>query len=299
MANYGEDQIEVELDDQKPSEDDIRVIPDHKPAKSLAIDPNDAIQALKKQLDDSEMARRQAESAARAEYERSQRATREVDDTNLTLVTNAIETVRRESEILENNLAEAFSTGDHRQAASIQRQISANEARLLQLETGRDAMKSQPRQAAPPPRMDPVEALASTLSPRSAEWVRRNPDYARDPRKMQEMVAAHQLAIARGAEADTDDYFERVEAVLGVNRQSRDSDDYSDPVSSASSPSKGRVVSPPAAPVSRGSNGVGGNPRPNVVRLTAAERETARDLGMTNEDYARNKVALQREGKLN
>jgi hypothetical protein len=116
---------------------------------------------------------------------------------------------------------------------------------------------------------------------------------------MQEMVAAHQLAIARGAEADTDDYFERVEAVLGVNRQSRNSDDYSDPVSSASSPSKGRVVSPPAAPVSRGSNGVGGNPRPNVVRLTAAERETARDLGMTNEDYARNKVALQREGKLN
>jgi hypothetical protein len=299
MPNNGEDQIEVELDDHKPGDDDIRVVSDDKPAKSLAIDPSDAIQALKKQLDDSEMARRHAESAARAEYERSQRATREVDDTNLTLVTNAIETVRRESEILESNLAEAFSTGDHRQAASIQRQISANEARLLQLETGRDAMKSQPRQAAPPPRMDPVEALASTLSPRSAEWVRRNPDYARDPRKMQEMVAAHQLAIARGAEADTDDYFERVEAVLGVNRQSRNNDDYSDPVSSASSPSKGRVVSPPAAPVSRGSNGVGGNPRPNVVRLTAAERETARDLGMTNEDYARNKVALQREGKLN
>jgi len=299
MADNGEDQIEVELDDHKPGDDDIRVVPDDRPAKNLAIDPSDAIQALKKQLDDSEMARRHAESAARAEYERSQRATREVDDTNLTLVTNAIETVRRESEILESNLAEAFSTGDHRQAASIQRQISANEARLLQLETGRDAMKSQPRQAAPPPRMDPVEALASTLSPRSAEWVRRNPDYARDPRKMQEMVAAHQLAIARGAEADTDDYFERVEAVLGVNRQSRNNDDYSDPVSSASSPSKGRVVSPPAAPVSRGSNGVGGNPRPNVVRLTAAERETARDLGMTNEDYARNKVALQREGKLN
>ena len=299
MANYGEDQIDVELDDQKPNEDDIRVIPDDKPAKSLAIDPNDAIQALKKQLDDSEMARRQAESAARAEYERSQRATREVDDTNLTLVTNAIETVRRESEILENNLAEAFSTGDHRQAASIQRQISANEARLLQLETGRDAMKSQPRQAAPPPRMDPVEALASTLSPRSADWVRKHPEYARDPRKMQEMVAAHQLAVARGAEADTDDYFDRVEAVLGVNRQSRNDNDDGDPVSSASAPTRGRIASTPAAPVSRGSNGVGGNPRPNVVRLTAAERETARDLGMTNEEYARNKVALQREGKLN
>ena len=152
MADYNEDQIEVEIDDPKDNVDDIKVVADEKPEKKDAVDPNEAIQALKKQLDDSESARRQAESAARAEYERSQRAAREVEDTNLTLVNNAIETVKRESEILENNLAEAFASGDHRQAAAIQRQISANEARLLQLETGRDAMKSQPRPPAPPPR---------------------------------------------------------------------------------------------------------------------------------------------------
>jgi len=299
MADYNDDQIEVEIDEQKPADNDIEVLPEEKVQKKDGVDPNEAIQALKKQLDDSEMARRQAESAARAEYERSQRAAREVEDTNLTLVNNAIETVKRESEILENNLAEAFAAGDHRQAASIQRQISANEARLLQLETGRDAMKSQPRQIAPPPRTDPVEALASTLSPRSAEWVRKNPEYARDPRKMQEMVAAHQLTIARGVEPDTDDYFERVEAILGVGRQVHVDTVDADPMSSAASPSRGRIASPPAAPVSRGANGGGGNPKPNAVVLTATERAMARDLGMTEREYAKNKIALQREGKLN
>lgn len=299
MADYNEDQIEVEIDDPKDNVDDIKVVADEKPEKKDAVDPNEAIQALKKQLDDSESARRQAESAARAEYERSQRAAREVEDTNLTLVNNAIETVKRESEILENNLAEAFASGDHRQAAAIQRQISANEARLLQLETGRDAMKSQPRPPAPPPRMDPVEALASTLSPRSAEWVRRNPEYVRDARKMQEMVAAHQLTVARGAKPDTDEYFERVEAILGVGKKARSEEVDADPMSSASAPAKGRIASPPAAPVSRGASGAGGNPRPNVVRLSAAEREMARDLGVSEQEYARNKVALQREGKLN
>lgn len=298
MAAGENDQIDVEIDEPKVENDDIRVVPDEKAPKGDAIDPDKAIQELKRRLDDSESARRQAESAARAEYERSQRATREVEDTNLTLVNNAIETVRRESEILESNLADAFSTGDHRQAAAIQRQISANEAKLLQLETGRDAMKAQPRQPAPPPRTDPVEALAATLSPRSAEWVRKNPEFARDQRKMSKMIAAHQLVVADGVEPDTDDYFERVESVLGVRRAPA-ADDDGDPVSAAAAPVRGRVASPPAAPVSRGSTGAGGNPRPNVVRLTAMERETARDLGMTEQEYAKNKVLLQREGKLN
>jgi hypothetical protein len=298
MANDVNDQIDVEIDEPKVAADDIRVIPDEKAPKNAAPEPNEAISELKRKLDESERARRDAENSARAEYERSQRASREVEDTNLTLVNNAIETVRRESEILESNLADAFSVGDHRQAASIQRQISSNEAKLLQLETGRDAMKAQPRQVAPPPPRDPVEALASTLSPRSADWVRKNPDYARDPRKMQKMIAAHQMVVADGVEPDTDDYFEKVEGFLGVRKAAAVEDD-GDALSAAAAPTRGRNASPPAAPVSRGANGGGGNPRPNVVTLTAAERETARELGMTEKEYAINKVALQREGKLN
>ena len=35
------------------------------------------------------------------------------------------------------------------------------------------------------------------------------------------------------------------------------------------------------------------------VRLTAQEREMASMMGMTVEEYAKNKLALQKEGKLN
>ena len=39
-------------------------------------------------------------------------------------------------------------------------------------------------------------------------------------------------------------------------------------------------------------------PRANSVRLTASEREMAQMMGMTNEEYAKNKLMLIKEGKL-
>jgi len=56
-------------------------------------------------------------------------------------------------------------------------------------------------------------------------------------------------------------------------------------------------AAPAAAPVSRAGNGGNGS-RPNVVKLTPAEVEMAGAMGMTPEEYARNKVALKKEGKL-
>jgi len=57
-----------------------------------------------------------------------------------------------------------------------------------------------------------------------------------------------------------------------------------------------RKAPPPAAPSSRAaSNGSGGR---NAVTLTREEREMAGIMGMTPEEYAKNKVALKKEGKL-
>ena len=55
-------------------------------------------------------------------------------------------------------------------------------------------------------------------------------------------------------------------------------------------------AAPAAAPVSR--SGTASGTRPNVVRLSSEEREMASMMGMSPEDYARNKIALKREGKL-
>jgi hypothetical protein len=105
------------------------------------------------------------------------------------------------------------------------------------------------------------------------------------------MIAAHELAMADGIRVDSEDYFAAIEETLKIKPaapQTETTDEY------AAKVTQRRDAAPAAAPVSRG-----GNSRTNVVRLSAAEREMADMMGMKPEDYAKNKMALQKEGKLN
>ena len=73
------------------------------------------------------------------------------------------------------------------------REMAANEAKALQLENGKQSLKETPRSAPRP--LDPVEAFATQLSPRSAAWVRAHPEYATNPKLTQKMIAAHNMAL--------------------------------------------------------------------------------------------------------
>ena len=265
-------------------------------SKKEVSEPEEGIQELKMKLEQERNARLEAEKRARMAYETAADAKNEVQDTNLQLVKNAIDTVKRNNEILKYNYSEAMAVGDYNKAAEIQETMGMNSAKLMELERGRAHMENAPKIVAPePPRpSDPVEALASQLSPRSADWVRRNPQCVTDPRMYQKMVAAHNLAVADGYVPDSDDYFGVIEDTLKIGRRVNiDQDD--DPMSGAAKVTQRRSA-PPAAPVSRGGGGTGS--RPNEVRLTREEIETARDLGMTEKEYARNKMLLKKEGRL-
>jgi hypothetical protein len=289
------DQVELDLDDNSTDKDDIEVVAAEKDEKS-ASPLEDGIQDLKLKLEQERLARADAERRARDAAEREASAKNEVDQTNLQLVTNAIDTVRRNNDILKMNYSEAMSIGDYNKAAEIQETMGSNSAKLLQLENGRQAMEAKPRVQAESyaPTLDPVEKLASQLSVRSAAWVRQHPEFATDQRLFQKMIAAHNLAIADGLPPDSDDYFASVEGSLRINQRAPVSAS-DDPMTSAAKATQSRNSSPPpAAPVSRSPSG-----RPNVVRLTSEEREMAQMMGMTEKDYAVNKVALQKEGKLN
>jgi len=289
-----EDQFEIDLgEDPKPEED---IVVEKSEEKAAEPDPVDnTLETLKSQLEEERKARLEAQRrASEAEYS-AYEAKGEVQDTSLHLVSNAIDTVIQNNNILKANYRDAMAMGDFDTAADIQSEMSANAAKLLQLEQGKQALENQPRQPAPTPYVaDPVEALASQLSPRSADWVRRNPQYATDPRLYQKMLAAHNLAMADDIPADSDDYFAAIEDTLRIRRQD-DSGDY-DAMADAAKPTQRRSA-PPAAPVSR--SGGGGGSKPNRVTLTAAEREMASMMGMTPEEYGRNKLTLQKEGKLN
>ena len=293
IEDSAEDRLELDLgDDPKPAED---IIVEKSEEKTPADPVEDTLEALKKQLEEERKGRQEAMRRANEAEQSAYAAQGEVQDTSLHLVSNAIDTVRQNNNILKSNYREAMAMQDFDTAADIQAEMSANAARLLQLEQGKQALENQPRQPAPKPyQADPVEALASQLSPRSAEWVRRNPQYATDPRLYQKMIAAHNLAMADDIPADSDDYFDAIEDTLRMRRQDN-SRDY-DAMADAAKPTQRRSA-PPAAPVSR--SGGGGGSKPDRVTLSAAEREMASMMGMTIDEYGRNKLILQKEGKLN
>jgi hypothetical protein len=303
MSNTVEDlEIEVEADENQP-ETTVIVEKEPETQEKSNIDQDEGIKDLKLKLEQERMARSEAERQARQAREQVHQANNEVHDSNLQLVRNAIETVKGTSEHLKRAYAEALSVGDYGKSAEIQEAMSINSARLMELERGRVAMENAPPQAAPQAAQqqranDPVESLASQLSPKSADWVRKNPQCVTDPRLYQKMVAAHNLAVADGYSPDSDDYFGFIEDTLKINRRqapARVEAETDDPLSSASAPAQRRSA-PPAAPVTRA--GTANGQRPDVVRLSRAEAETARDLGMTEQEYARNKQLLKKEGRL-
>lgn len=269
---------------------DIRVedAPEEAPVE---VSAEDGLAEFKRKYEDERAARIDAERRAQAASEQVHRASNEVDDTNLRLVESAINTIKNDSAALKARYRDAMSAGDFDHAAEVQEAMSHNAARLLQLENGKQAMENRPRQAPPPAYTDPVEAFASQLTPQSASWVRKHPEFVTNPRLNQKMIAAHNLAMADGVEADTPEYFGYVEGILGV----RASSGNETATSAAAAPTQ-RRASPPAAPVSR--NGTGTGSRPNVVRLTADEREMASLMGQTPEEYAKNKIALVKAGKI-
>jgi len=295
MSDPKENQLEINLDEaaNKDSEPSVEVSDDPiaaaEPERPIAAeeDPAKALAELRAQLEQERRARIEAETRAR-------QASTEVEDSNLQLVTGAIETMQREQGILKGHLKEAMSVGDFDRAAELQEAMSNNAAKLLQLENGREAMKVRPRQEPVQRHSDPVEQFASQLSPRSADWVRKNPQFVTDPRLNQKMIAAHNLAVADGHVPDSEGYFSAIEDTLRVRRvePAQSEPATESPLSSAAKP-VARAAPPAAAPVNRGSNG-----RSNIVRLTRAEADTAKMLGMTETEYAKHKLALQKEGKL-
>lgn len=292
------DDVEVVLDDPKDDAPEIEIVDEKAPEPEKAPEktPEEGIQEMKKRLEAERAARMEAERLARQAQRQVNEAQNEVKDANYNMIVNAIETVKGRSEALKAAYRESMSVGDFDKAAEIQEAMAVNAHQLQELKRGKKAIKdqlkeseAQPVQKMEPPKGDIVDQLASQVSSKSAEWLRNHRSDIRDERSVRKMFRAHEDAMDDGIEPDTDEYFEFIEGRMGLNRRV---EQEPSPMSEASAPAPRRSTPPPAAPVSRGST------RPNVVRLTRDQAEAARSMGMTEAEYAKNLIALQKEGKL-
>ena len=268
--------------------------------EKVVLTPDEGLEKLKKQLETEQNLRLAAEASAREAREGEARAKNKVQSTELDFVKSGIASLTSENDALEEKYAAMLSTSDFAGAAKVQRQLAGNEAKLHELERAKVNMEKAPQVTARAPD-DPVERIATQLTPQSAAWVRAHPEYARDPAKYRKMVAAHELAMADGFKADTPEYFASVEDTLRIPSQRQETHVVEvDPTADAARPSTtrpSRQTAPPSAPVSRSGNGTGGS-RANVVKLSAEQVEIAKMMGQTPEEYAKNLIELEKEGKL-
>ena len=285
-----EDQIQLELE---PQEDEIQIVeapeePKIEEKPQLSVEAG--IDALKTQLEEERRAREAAERRAKEAMEQASAAKNDAADSNMKMIDNAIDTLKRNHEILKQNLRDAVAMGDADAQADIMMSLNKTDNDLREVQRGKQQYEATTKRSA----ADPVEALASQLTPRSAEWIRAHPEAVHDPIMNRKLRRAHEDAIDDGLTADSDDYFAYVENRLNVRKPMQQQEAA---LSEASTSTAGRrAAAPPAAPVSRSGTGTGG--RPNVVTLTRAEQEAARDMGMTPKEYAENKMALIKAGKL-
>lgn len=305
MPDNQAEEIEIVLEDeQKPGDGDgktgaeVKVdAPREEPPKVVTAD--EGIEELKRRLAASDARAATAERQRDEATATARTALSEKTDTELSLVTNAIELVKQSNESLKGKLREARETGDVDAEADILAQIGANGVQLHTLERGKVQLEEAAKAPKPDPVReisDPVEALAVQLTPRSAAWVRSHPEYARDTRLYQRMLAAHNLAVTDGIDVDTDDYFAAVEKTLGIGNTAAAPAEDESALSGASQGQKRQSAAPPAAPPSR--SGTLNGSRPDVITLTAEEREIARANGMTDKEYALAKRDLIREGRM-
>lgn len=281
MENIEDDQVTVE--EATEAELEAPEAPEEKE------DLNEVVARLRRDLDAERQARMEADKRSQAAAAEAYSARNEVEDSNLRLIETAIDTVERDNGILKAEYQRALAQQDFARAAEITEAMQQNTVKLQQLSNGRDALKSRPKE--PEPRQDnrdPVEVFASQLTKQSADWVRAHPEYVRDAKLNRRMIAAHELAVTDGIEPDTPAYFSAIEKTLGISRQAA-----GNPEDTGAKVVRQRDSAPAAAPVSRETGS-----RSNVVRLSAAEREIAELSGMTPEQYAKQKIALQREGKI-
>jgi hypothetical protein len=300
--NETSDEIKVEIAEEKEPEG-------AKSKDAAEISPQEGINELKRRLAEEQNARIEAERRMQAAYQQAQRARGDVTEAQYHQVVSAIEAVEGRGKALEAAYAEASSVGDYDKLAQINRAMVVNQDQMEKLRAGEKAIRQQieaeranpnaqpVQQMPPPPRVDDViEDMASKVTPRSAAWLRSVKDHLKDERAIRKMFNAHEAAIIDGVVPDSDEYFEFIEQRLGMRKVAPAAppaaEEEVSALSSAAAPAPARKPSPPpAAPVSRGSG------RPGTVRLSAAEAQTARDLGMSPEEYARNKQALIKEGR--
>lgn len=301
----------VRKGDKKPNGEDRGGeggLPRHAPQE------DEGVLELKRQLANQQAMTQRAAQVAQAERNARVQAEYGLANSNVSMVDQAIESAKRDSEQARQYFQAALDRGDHKGASEAQVMLMDSRANLLRLMEMREGLTTeqpqqpQPRQAPQQPRpqqyVDPaqqMQANVQTLSahldktgfPKSAAWIRAHPEMVKDRAGINAVDGAHGYAVnTLGLIPETDAYFEKIEELLSSEGQTsgmtRQGQRQMGQMRNMAAPARGDAPSLRTGQI-----------RGQRVALTARQREHARDvLGMTDEEYAAELLDAQSRGKM-
>jgi hypothetical protein len=275
----------------------------------------ESVESLQAQLEAAN-ARAEREAAARIEAEkRVNNAGRQVADSNLAAIDNAIAGAVADKKSLMAQRIAAKEAGDYAKEAEIEDQLQTANIKIARMSEGKAELERRIEEAKEQEEInrDPLEGYiaGAKLAGPAAAWMRQHPDIvltngALDREKLGELEAAHFLAVGKRhkLQPGSSAYFDFIEnELLGNGNAEPEEQEDEEPAK----PNGSRQ--PPAARPSRtvdNSRSVQARNLPDGVemrpdgsyRLSAARREAARIAGISDLDYLKNLLALQREGQL-
>lgn len=274
---------------------------DAKPAKTEP-DADDPVEALRAQLKASEDARKiDADRITKAERDAAD-ARRVAGERDRELTEARARSVDHESEAIDSGLAAAQSEDKAARAALTSAIESGNaeaqgeaaarigraasdirefERAQATLAADREREKNKPAAAAAAP-VDPVAAIDAdpNLMMVEKDWLKAHSDAVVDPRRNARLGVAYDDAIAKGLIRGTKPYFDHLEQFMGYAKADAAAVERNDDMSDVQ------------APPSRAERDGTGRPSNGRVTLSPEEREIARGMGVSEIEYARQKVAF-------
>lgn len=304
---------------------------------------NEATQALQQALNAAENARKSAEAQAHAEHRRAEDALRLVhqrseevktyqaqsEDRQTAIINNGIEAAKRELDASTQEQQRAWEAGEFDKATAAGARVAKAAAALDRYETAKVDHENRLKQ---PPQRQPEQTYTSgsvfdqyvsSMAPRAQAWMRLHPECAPpqaggDYSAHHKAMAGHNLALSKGVQEGSDDYFKIIEESTGYrtaavsNVQSTASTVIQATGGEAPVNRQQSVRSPvPAAPVSRDVPSNSGVLAPNKVKLSPQQQEialisTTQKQGETEDlyrkrafsQYASELIKATQEGKI-
>lgn len=258
--------------------------------KTSKVEPSDPdAKRLQEQLEAAQAAQRASDERAskfeRDANERIAKAEREAKEAHERtralegdVINGGLSAAQSERDAAMNEYIRAGEAGDLKAQAHAQSKIGRAEAKILNLESGAAEIaerKTEPKQEQRQ-QLDPMAAIDANpnLLPSEKAWLKSHPDSVIDTRRNNELSVGYERAIKKGLVRGSADYLAFLDDFMGYASNNED-----------------RSTSVQAPP-SRNERGNDGRPS-NRITLTPEERDIAKSLGVSEIDYAKNKVRFE------